>query len=180
MMANRGRTDRRRLARLLGRNLQRIQRVAARIAWPLGIDPEDLCAEAMTAVLDVGTRTVFANDDEFVVWMGSVLRNLAVTARRKISARQRLETQVLQEQDPPAQSREPLAEAASAETVERLHRLIQALEPRYRAVLVLYLEGLKTDAIARALGTTRENVRQLKSRAIQGLKRSISRIDRDD
>ncbi|MBX3595656.1 sigma-70 family RNA polymerase sigma factor [Sphingomonas sp.] len=64
----------------------------------------------------------------------------------------------LEEADALAADDDPEAQAGEAWVIERLHRLIAALKPADRSVILLYLEGLDTATIADVTGLSSSNV----------------------
>ncbi len=171
-------TPRDRVARLLEESLDRIEQLAQGAAWAAGaVSAEDLASEAVLRVWEEvrAGRVDFASRGEFLAWMTTVLRNLAIEERRKAV---RVRSIVPGDASEPGPLDEVQAyELAAREAAARklVKEEIDHLPEKYAIVLRMYFEEIPPHKIASVLGITPENARVRKHRALAMLEERVEK-----
>jgi RNA polymerase sigma-70 factor (ECF subfamily) len=113
----------------------------------------------------------FDDARRFSTWLYRIALNVAISERRGDAVRARHAAPIA------ASSLEDVPERAARESDDRvreLYRVIDALDPFHRALVVLYLEGYGQREMADILGLTETNVATRLSRLRQRLRREVS------
>lgn len=134
-------------------------------------EPEDVLQEVyLTAFREVG-RFEGGEPGDFYRWLKGIARNHLRNLRRVALARKRTAERPLPSgtgaPGAPVETDTPSRAVARSEEFQSLLRKVNALDPRYRAVLFLrYYEGLTAPDIARTLRITPDAVYQRLHRAL--------------
>ncbi|MEM7204001.1 MAG: sigma-70 family RNA polymerase sigma factor [Planctomycetota bacterium] len=140
-----------------------------RIARKLGVvaaDVDDVMQETYTAAVAGADR--FDVERALVQWLGGILYNKAMSARRQ--RRRTLEPDRLTSMETP----EPSASIERAEVLAALELSLKALPATYREVLLLHYEEQKSPAaIAAALGRNSSTVRTQIRRGVRHLRAQL-------
>ncbi len=149
------------------------EKVAARIGPRLRqfLDPEDVIQETFLRAFQTIPHFRPEGPDSFFRWLAALADHLVLNASRK-------------KRPEPLALDLPLSAASASKALrreERLERLKVALrdltDDQRQAVILARLDGVRTREIARRMGRTEEAVRQLISRGLHRLKRSIGSTD---
>ena len=124
------------------------------------------------AVLDAfQKRHIFNDPAQWHAHMLACIRNKAISARRRLSARRNYEENMSAGSD----SRNPEPDITHAliehETLDALYAAIKSLPPNYRELLSMsFEEGLKNAEIAARLGVSEITVKKRKARMLEMLR----------
>ncbi|MHC4663170.1 MAG: RNA polymerase sigma factor [Planctomycetota bacterium] len=95
---------------------------------------------------------------KFSTWLYQIVTNLCIDLLRKRAKRSSVQLDVVAEPEGDIDS--PLEDYARKENVKNVHAVLQRLEPKYNAVLVLRdIEGMSCKQIAKIIGTTHATAR---------------------
>jgi RNA polymerase sigma-70 factor (ECF subfamily) len=163
--------------------VERYQARAYRLAWSLLRDAEDardLSQEAFLRVYQSAGR--FRGDARFSTWFYRILVNLCLDHRRRRRWWQRARAHERDEDERALVERQPTREpdpgqrASEEQTMTRLWAAVDRLSPQQRAAVVLSVqEQLSTPEIAAVLQCSEPTVRVHLHRAVQALRRTLTR-----
>ncbi|MBP3303260.1 MAG: sigma-70 family RNA polymerase sigma factor [Muribaculaceae bacterium] len=130
---------------------------------------EDCVQEAVMDAFQ--KRHIFNDPAQWHAHMLACIRNKAISARRRLSARRNYEENMSAGSD----SRNPEPDMTHAliehETLDALYAAIKSLPPNYRELLSMsFEEGLKNAEIAARLGVSEITVKKRKARMIEMLR----------
>jgi len=95
----------------------------------------------------------------FYTWLYQITVNLSIDRLRKLSHSKTYDLEVVGSMPDPA-PRDPVAAGEDSETRRRVHRALDLLPPKYKAVLTLRdIQGFSCEEIAEIVGTTNATVR---------------------
>ena len=139
-----------------------------------GPDPEDILSEVFLQV--ARDLNGFEGDErQFRAWVFTIAHHRLIDARRR-SARRPVEPVA----EPPEPEEDALPDAETEALMricaEEVHRILEALSPDQRAVLLLRVLGeLTTAEVARALGKQPGAVKALQRRGLAAVQRQLGR-----
>ena len=130
---------------------------------------EDCVQEAVMDAFQ--KRHIFNDPAQWHAHMLACIRNKAISARRRLSARRNYEENMSAGSD----SRNPEPDITHAliehETLDALYAAIKSLPPNYRELLSMsFEEGLKNAEIAARLGVSEITVKKRKARMLEMLR----------
>ena len=130
---------------------------------------EDCVQEAVMDAFQ--KRHIFNDPEQWHAHMLACIRNKAISARRRLSARRNYEENMSAGSD----SRNPEPDITHAliehETLDALYAAIKSLPPNYRELLSMsFEEGLKNAEIAARLGVSEITVKKRKARMLEMLR----------
>ncbi len=153
-------------------------------------DPSDLVQETFLAAHKHFLQFRGASEEELIAWLRQIMASkLANLARRYVAAAGRavnLERQLADDLDRSsmslraafqAEGRSPSGQAARREQTVLLAEALEQLPDDYREVIVLrHLEELSFPEVALRMGKTLDSVKNLWTRALARLKRSLVEV----
>lgn len=148
-----------------------LDRIRARTGKKLkpGLDPEDVLQETFLRAFETIVHFTPRGPDSFFHWVASIAEHLILNASQK----RRPEALELK-REPQASTGSPGKGLRRKERLGRLEAALSTLTPDQKeAVLLARLEGLSTAEIARRQGRSEEAVRQLISRGLKRLRKSM-------
>ncbi len=167
--------DRAALSKLLERHEPRILRFGRKMCG----DPED-AKDVLQETLIAMARSVgdFRGSSSMTTWAYTIARSFCIKKRRRSKfapqEERSLDEPRLMASLPADEAPDPEARVASAEIHRALERAIDALEPKYREVLVLRdVEGLPAAEVAEVLGLGVEAVKSRLHRARLSVRTAI-------
>ena len=121
----------------------------------------------------------FRFESSFSTWLFRIVVNCSIDHLRQERSRNgRIRTwSAIQDpvEPPDAEAPDPIRVAEEGELEEHVHRALQRLSPKLRAVLVLrYLEGLSYEEVREALGVSMGTVKSRLARAHLALERVLA------
>lgn len=138
-------------------------------------EPEDTASEVFLQVARDLSR--FAGDErQFRAWVFTIAHHRLIDARRS-SARRPVEPVAEIPEQPPEVPNAAAEEALARISAEQVRRVLAALSPDQRAVLLLRVLGdLSVDEVARALGKRKGAVKALQRRGLAAVRRELGRL----
>ena len=132
-------------------------------------DAEELLMDTFARLAVDKPRFVPARPGSFKSWLYAIGRN---NARMHIR-RRKMQTVALEE-DLPSDAPLPEVSLLKGERNRELYRAMSAIKPEYRSALtLLYIEGLRHDEIAEAMGMNLRQVYNLVERGKKSLRRTL-------
>ena len=96
----------------------------------------------------------------FYTWLYQITVNLSIDRLRKLSHGKTIDLDAIGASLPDPAPRDPVAQGEDSETRRRVHRALDLLPPKYKAVLTLRdIQGFSCEEIAEIVGTTNATVR---------------------
>jgi RNA polymerase sigma factor (sigma-70 family) len=137
-------------------------------------EPEDVVSEVFLQVAR-DLAQFDGNPRQFRAWVFTIAHHRLIDARRS-SARRPVEPVADVPEPPPEVPDEAAEEALARISAEQVQRVLAALSPDQRSVLLLRVLGdLSVDDVARALGKRRGAVKALQRRGLAAVRRELAR-----
>lgn len=164
--------------------VERYQRMLYTIAYRFLGNPEDASDAAQEALVRAYKNLPgFRGQCSFKTWLQHIIANICRDTLRRLARRPTLSLEGLQETEGGSREIATGEEVTSPEEIflaregqDYLHRLIQALAPEYRLVIIMRdLQGFTYDEIATSLGCSVGTVKSRLSRARQFLRQQLIR-----